>query len=172
MPKLSLLLPLLFLLFGASVAAYAFIQLGDVADFGAGFMPAILGCLLVLLSILDLTTVRLTKRREHFSTSPATACKVTDKTTAVKKEHRQPSDAKRHEITSVCLVALTVVFYIYFVELLGFILTTSIIMASLLALFLSKHKIIAVVAAVGLSSGIYYLFSKVLLVPLPSGSIF
>ncbi|PWC11721.1 hypothetical protein B4923_12900 [Brenneria roseae subsp. americana] len=167
MPKLSLLLPLLFLLFGASVAAYAFIQLGDVADFGAGFMPAILGCLLVLLSILDLTTVRLTKRRERFSTSL-----MADQTPAIKKEHRQPSDAKRHEITSVCLVALTVVFYIYFVELLGFILTTSIIMASLLALFLSKHKVIAVVAAVGLSSGIYYLFSNILLVPLPSGSIF
>ncbi|MCV9879409.1 tripartite tricarboxylate transporter TctB family protein [Brenneria izbisi] len=148
MPKLSLLLPLIFLLFGAGVAAYAFIQLGDVAEFGAGFMPAILGCLMVLLSILDLTTIRL------------------------KKEDNPASDNGKREIISVCLVALTVIFYIYFVELLGFILTTSLIMAGLLVFFLPKNKLIAALSAVGLSSGIYYLFSKLLLVPLPSGSLF
>ncbi|MEE3652462.1 MULTISPECIES: tripartite tricarboxylate transporter TctB family protein [unclassified Brenneria] len=148
MPKLSLLLPLLFLLFGAGIAAYAFIQLGDAASFGAGFMPAIVGCLMVLLSVLDLITVRLTKA------------------------HRQPANSGQRDLISVGMVAITVVFYIYCVEFLGFILTTSIIMAGLLVLFLPKNKAIAAVAAVGLSTGIYYLFSKVLLVPLPSGSIF
>ncbi|MEL4889228.1 tripartite tricarboxylate transporter TctB family protein [Pectobacterium betavasculorum] len=147
MPKLQSLLPLIFLLFGLSVAAYAFIELGDVATFGAGFMPAITGILIGLLSSLDFITVRL-------------------------KADASSSGTARRDILSVVLVACTVIFYIYIVDIIGFIFTTSLIMAGLFVFFLPQHRLPAAVAAVVLSTGIYYLFSKVLLVPLPAGILF
>ncbi len=147
MPKRQLLLPLLFLLFGLSVAAYAFIELGDVATFGAGFMPAITGMLIALLSLLDFITVRL-------------------------KAGVSSSDTARRDILSVALVACAVIFYIYTVDVIGFIFTTSLIMAGLFIFFIPQHRLLSAVAAVVLSASIYYLFSKVLLVPLPAGILF
>ncbi|MCL2897768.1 tripartite tricarboxylate transporter TctB family protein [Brenneria tiliae] len=146
--RLALVLPLLFLLFGGGIFLYSYIALGDIRSFGAGFMPAIIGCLIVLLSALDLIAVWRGKVKS------------------------QPGVTGWQDIASVALLVAVVVFYIYCVELLGFILTASVIMVGLLLLFLQNNKILASVVAVGLAAGIYYLFSTILLVPLPSGTLF
>ncbi|KAA8996403.1 tripartite tricarboxylate transporter TctB family protein [Affinibrenneria salicis] len=148
MMRLSLILPLLFFLFGGGIFLYSHIALGDVGDFGAGFMPAIVGALIAVLSALDFLSAW---RATAGATSGAGGW---------------------HEIASVALMIAVVMFYIYGVDLLGFILTTSIIMVGLLLLFMEKNKLIASLAAIGLSAGIYYLFSNVLLVPLPAGTLF
>ena len=65
-----------------------------------------------------------------------------------------------------------VVFYIAFVDVLGFVVTSSLIVVALLVPFLGQRRLMASLAAIAAVAGIYYLFSAILLVPLPSGSLF
>ncbi|RLM25170.1 hypothetical protein BIY29_07850 [Brenneria alni] len=148
--RLSIFLPVLFLLFGGGILLYSLIALGDITDFGAGFMPAIIGCLIVLLSVLDFIISWMKSKKEKDPGIPV----------------------PWRDLASVGMISIAVIFYIFFVDTLGFILTSSAIIISLLLLFLKKNKIIASIAAIGISTGIYYLFAKILLVPLPSGSFF
>lgn len=146
--KLSLLTPLLFLLFGGFISVYSYRTFGDIGSFGAGFMPAAVGGLMVLFSLLDFVI------------------------TWVKRDTGSFSGSRLRDIASLLLVSGLIIFYIYAVEYLGFILTSSLIMLGLLLYFLDSHRLIASCGAVMLSAGIYYLFSRILLVPLPAGSLF
>lgn len=148
--KLSLLTPLLFLLFGGFIAIYSYRTFGDIGSFGAGFMPAAIGGLMVFFSLLDLLITWL-KRATDVSSD---------------------AGAFWRDIGSIALVSGLIIFYICAVDTLGFMLTSSLMMLVLLLRFLEGHRIMVVVGAVALSAGIYYLFSSLLLVPLPAGSLF
>jgi|GEM_PF-518455 len=149
MPPLSLLLPLLFLILGSGMALYAWIVLGDAGSYGAGFMPAAIGCLITLLSALEL--VRETRRWLVLRPQP---------------------ESGGRELFSLAVVIAAVVFYIAFVDVLGFVVTSSLIVVALLVPFLGQRRLMASLAAIAAVAGIYYLFSAILLVPLPSGSLF
>lgn len=152
LPPTPLLLPLLLLALGAGMALYAWIALGDAGAFGAGFMPAAIGCLIVLLSLLELA--REARRHAAPRQPPATA----------------PAAAR--QLFGLAVVAAAVVFYIACVDALGFVATASLIVVALLAPCLPRRRLLASLAAVAAVAAIGYLFSAILLVPLPSGSLF
>jgi putative tricarboxylic transport membrane protein len=70
------------------------------------------------------------------------------------------------------MISGIILFYIFAVDYLGFIFTASLIMLTLFFSFLKKYRLVAALGAIALSIGIYFLFSRVLLVPLPAGNVF
>lgn len=147
----ALLLPLLMLALGAGMLAYAFGVLADVAAYGAGFMPAVIGGLMVVLAVLDLAaTARAPAAHTDGSAAPS----------------------GRAQATGLALTTASVVFYLLAVDTLGFMLTGSLIVVALLAPLLQRHRLVTLALAVVAVAGVDYLFSRVLLVPLPAGSLF
>lgn len=89
---------------------------------------------------------------------------------AVKKSRSLPN--KTMTITGSVIVITPIIFYLLFVDYLGFIITTSIILFSLMLKFIKTHRIWMTILAIVFSSLIYLLFAKVLLVALPAGKLF
>jgi putative tricarboxylic transport membrane protein len=79
-----------------------------------------------------------------------------------------PGELKGLGLVNVLLVLGSVVFYIYLSDFLGFLVTSFIILFGL-AKWLRVSLLNSLIAGVGVTLGIYVLFAKVLLVPLPWG---
>lgn len=145
---LSLLIPLFLLMFGGFLVGYSSITFGDASSFGAGFMPTIIGYLIITFALLDLV-ISWKKRSTIISDSSAMG-----------------------NFISVLMVSGFILFYIFAVDYLGFTITASLIISVMFLMFLEKYRLLAVIGAIALSLGIYLFFSRVLLVPLPAGSLF
>ncbi|HIV14651.1 MAG TPA: tripartite tricarboxylate transporter TctB family protein [Candidatus Avisuccinivibrio pullicola] len=91
------------------------------------------------------------------------------------KEHRRlftkVMDLRKGGLINMAATFLSVVFYVYAVEYLGFLITMGVILLVLL-LLLKTRPVPAVIIAVLGSVGIYLIFAKGLLVPLPEGLIY
>ncbi|ASU39904.1 hypothetical protein hmeg3_17495 [Herbaspirillum sp. meg3] len=74
----------------------------------------------------------------------------------------------RHAVFGYALVLLSLVFYIYASEPLGFLPTAAILLLSLFVTF-GARLVVAVPVALVSALGIHYIFYKVLKVPLPWG---
>lgn len=145
---LSLLIPLFLLAFGGFLVGYSHVAFGDAASYGAGFMPTIIGYLIIAFACLDF--VICWKKRAEIA----------------------PSTSAVGNFVNMLMVSGFILFYIFAVDTLGFVITASLIISSLFLIFLKKYRLIAVAGAVLLSVGVYLFFSRVLLVPLPAGSLF
>ncbi|WJV54071.1 tripartite tricarboxylate transporter TctB family protein [Pectobacteriaceae bacterium CE70] len=144
--KKTLISPVIFFAFGCFLLGYSQYVLRDIGNFGAGFMPAFVGVGIIIFSLLE------------FSIK------------AVKKSRSLPN--KTMTITGSVIVITPIIFYLLFVDYLGFIITTSIILFSLMLKFIKTHRIWMTILAIVFSSLIYLLFAKVLLVALPAGKLF
>lgn len=79
------------------------------------------------------------------------------------------SPGRRLVFNAICVVA-SVVFYIFFVEKLGYILTNFFLL-TVLTKVLGVRTVSSLVFSFALTMGVYILFHKILLVPLPWGLI-
>lgn len=145
---LSLVIPFFLLIFGGFLVGYSSLTFGDASSFGAGFMPTVIGYLIITFALLDLI-ISWKKRKTILSDSSAMG-----------------------NFISVLLVSGFILFYIFTVDYLGFTITAGLIISALFLMFLEKYRLIAVIGAIALSFGIYLFFSRILLVPLPAGSLF
>lgn len=146
---LRLLTPILIFLLGLSISIYSYITYSDFNSYGAAFFPTIIGILLSLFSIIDFFMELKLKNKYVF----------------------QSINLKRNTI-GICIVSFSILSYIVFSHFIGFVLTVSLILNFLIIPLLDKNKTIVSIFLIALSLGIYSVFSKILLVSLPSGILF
>ena len=144
-----LLTPLFIFSFGLIIAVYSYITYADFDSYGAAFYPTIVGGLVALFALIDFM-MELNLRKKH-------AFQIINVI---------------QDIKIIILIIGVVLFYIVAIDYLGFILTTALILIGLAVPLLKKHRITTSVFLILLATGIYLLFAKVLLVPLPNGILF
>lgn len=126
--------------FGLFLIGYSTYSLGDFSEYGAAFMPSVVGAGIILFSLTDMLS------RKNEDDVPLVTW---------------------HEIKFVLIVSGLIIFYILFVDYLGFILTGLIITAPLMMKYARAKAIYSLIISLGVVVGVYYLFTAVLLVPLP-----
>lgn len=131
---------LVFLFFGVFLVIYSSYKLSDFQQFGAAFFPTITGVGIIIFSLLDLV----------FNL----------------KERVKEIDF--NEFKYAGLVVFIVITYIALSKHVGFILTGIMITAPMMMWFSRCSKLWSVVLSTCTVFFIYFLFSKVLLVPLPT----
>lgn len=131
---------LLMLGFGFFLIGYSTYSLGDFSEYGAAFMPSVVGAGIVIFSLTDMLS---------------------------RKDEDDVPLVTWHEIKFVLIVSGLIIFYIFFVDYLGFILTGLVITAPLMMKYARSKKIYSFIISLGVVVGVYYLFTAVLLVPLP-----
>ncbi|MBY5948439.1 tripartite tricarboxylate transporter TctB family protein [Photobacterium rosenbergii] len=119
-------------------------QYGGVSTFGAGFMPTILGTILFFFTLAD----GLIQYRKN--------CLAGETLSST-------------ELKSIALVVVAIATFTLFLDRLGFVVCASALIFGLTTLKKPKGKLFNGVFAIVVSSAIYYLFGKVLLVALPAG---
>lgn len=131
---------LIMLFFGFFLIGYSTYSLGDFSKYGAAFMPSVVGAGIIIFSLTDMVS------RKNEDNIPLVTW---------------------HEIKFVLIVSGLIIFYIFFVDYLGFILTGLIITAPLMMKYARAKAIYSLIISLGVVVGVYYLFTAVLLVPLP-----
>ncbi|WP_249215907.1 tripartite tricarboxylate transporter TctB family protein [Citrobacter sp. JGM124] len=131
---------LVMLFFGVFLIGYSTYSLGDFSEYGAAFMPSVVGGGIIIFSLTDMLS--------H------------------KKEEDIPL-VTWHEIKYVIMIAGLIIFYILGVDYLGFILTGLIITAPLMMKYARTKAVYSFIISLVVVVGVYYLFTAVLLVPLP-----
>ena len=144
-----LLTPLFIFSFGLIIAVYSYITYADFDAYGAAFYPTIVGGLVALFALIDFMMEFKLRKQSVFQIVNAI-----------------------QDIKIIVLIVSVVLFYIIALDYLGFILTTALILITLAIPLLKKHRITTSVFLILLAIGIYLLFAKVLLVPLPNGILF
>ena len=135
MPMLNRhILSLIFCCFGLFLIVYSAYSLGDFSEYGAAFMPSIIGGGMIIFS------------RDQESDIPLVSW---------------------HEIKFVLLIIGIILFYVLASDYLGFILTGLIITAPLMMKYATTKPIYSFIISASVVLGVYYLFTAVLLVPLP-----
>ncbi|HGN1673420.1 TPA: tripartite tricarboxylate transporter TctB family protein [Proteus mirabilis] len=141
MPMLNRhILSFIFCLFGLFLIIYSAYSLGDFSEYGAAFMPSLIGGGMIVFSLLDIFA---------------------------KKQQMDTPLVTWHEIKFVLLIIGIILFYVFFAEYLGFIVTGFIVIAPLMMKYAKVKPIFSFIISAGIVLGIYYLFTAVLLVPLP-----
>lgn len=128
-----------FLFFGIFLIFYSQKTLNDFESFGAAFMPTLSGIGLIFFSLIDL------------------------KNSLNKKKIKKPTNDFRY----VLLISFIVILYIILSNTLGFIITGVITTTPLMMKFSKQNKLKSILISFFLVLFIYYIFAKVLLVPLP-----
>lgn len=131
---------LLMFFFGIFLIGYSSYSLGDFSEYGAAFMPSVVGAGIIIFSLTDMLS------RKNEDDVPLVTW---------------------HEIKFVLIVSALILFYILFVDYLGFILTGLIITAPLMMKYARAKAAYSFIISLGVVIGVYYLFTTVLLVPLP-----
>ncbi len=126
--------------FGIFLIGYSTYSLGDFSEYGAAFMPSVVGAGIIIFALTDMLS--------H------------------KNEDEVPL-VTWHEIKFVLIVSGLIIFYIFCVDYLGFILTGLIITAPLMMKYARARPVYSFMTSLGVVVGVYYLFTAVLLVPLP-----
>ncbi|KLU19269.1 tripartite tricarboxylate transporter TctB family protein [Proteus cibarius] len=141
MPMLNRhILSLIFCCFGLFLIVYSAYSLGDFSEYGAAFMPSIIGGGMIIFSLIDIFS------RDQESDIPLVSW---------------------HEIKFVLLIIGIILFYVFASDYLGFILTGLIITAPLMMKYAITKPIYSFIISASVVLGVYYLFTAVLLVPLP-----
>lgn len=141
MPMLNRhIVSLVMFFFGSFLIGYSTYSLGDFSEYGAAFMPSVVGAGIIIFSLTDMLS------RKNEDDVPLVTW---------------------HEIKFVLIVSGLIIFYILFVDYLGFILTGLIITAPLMMKYARAKAIYSLIISLGVVVGVYYLFTAVLLVPLP-----
>jgi len=131
---------LLMLFFGFFLIGYSSYSLGDFSEYGAAFMPSVVGAGMIIFSLTDMMS------RKNEDETPLVSW---------------------HEIKFVLIVAGLIIFYILCVDYLGFILTGLVITAPLMMKYARAKAVYSFIISLGVVVGVYYLFTAVLLVQLP-----
>ncbi|MEQ4921962.1 tripartite tricarboxylate transporter TctB family protein [Proteus hauseri] len=134
------ILSLIFCFFGLFLIVYSAYSLGDFSEYGAAFMPSIIGGGIIIFSLIDIFS-----RKQETDTPLVTW----------------------HEIKFVLLIIGVILFYVLAADYLGFILTGLIITAPLMMKYAKLKYIYSFIISASVVLGVYYLFTAVLLVPLP-----
>jgi len=131
---------LLMLFFGFFLIGYSTYSLGDFSEYGAAFMPSVVGGGIIIFSLTDMLS---------------------------RKNEEDVPLVTWHEIKFVLIISGLIIFYILCVDYLGFILTGLVITAPLMMKYARAKAIYSLIISLGVVVGVYYLFTAVLLVPLP-----
>ncbi len=130
---------ILFFTFGLFLVVYSTYSLGDFNQFGAAFMPTIAGAGIVIFSSIDFGV----------------------------NIKQKLSKTKSNEAIYIAIISGLILFYVVASPYLGFILTSLIITAPLMACYAKCAKWQSFLLSSVLVVLVYLLFAKVLLVPLP-----
>ncbi|MDD0824066.1 tripartite tricarboxylate transporter TctB family protein [Mannheimia sp. AT1] len=141
--------PVLLCIFGSIIAIYSYTTYGDFDSYGAAFFPTIIGVCVVVFSLLDLI-IEISIRNKYVF---------------------QNFNIKQ-DVKVILAISFSVLFYIFASDFIGFVATTSLILLGLTLPFVNKNRLILTIFLIILSILIYLLFAKVLLVPLPDGTLF
>jgi len=131
---------LLMLFFGFFLIGYSTYSLGDFSEYGAAFMPSVVGGGIIIFSLTDMLS---------------------------RKNEEDVPLVTWHEMKFVLIISGLIIFYILCVDYLGFILTGLVITAPLMMKYARAKAIYSLIISLGVVVGVYYLFTAVLLVPLP-----
>ncbi|MDU8924808.1 tripartite tricarboxylate transporter TctB family protein [Pasteurellaceae bacterium LIM206] len=143
---IRLFIPFILFFFGLVISAYSYITYADFASYGAAFYPTIIGILVAVFSVIDfLMEVNM------------------------RKEYVFQSINIRRELLAVSFVFVSIVFYVLCSDILGFIITTSLILILMTIPLIKTHKFSTALFLILVSVGIYLLFAQVLQVSLPQG---
>ncbi|HGN1267153.1 TPA: tripartite tricarboxylate transporter TctB family protein [Proteus mirabilis] len=134
------ILSFIFCLFGLFLIIYSTYSLSDFSEYGAAFMPSLIGGGMIVFSLLDIFA---------------------------KKQQMDTPLVTWHEIKFVLLIIGIILFYVFFAEYLGFIVTGFIVITPLMMKYAKVKPIFSFIISAGIVLGVYYLFTAVLLVPLP-----
>lgn len=128
------------------VGALRMPRMTEYGKYGApGVVPAFLSIMVILLCFIMLV-------RKH---------KPTSDTRPV------PDEIRRKENRRFILASVMFLVYVFLLGKINFIILTSVFLSATSMLFLRKRFVIIALASVGTTLGIYYLFSRVFLLPLP-----
>ncbi|TNG89287.1 tripartite tricarboxylate transporter TctB family protein, partial [Pasteurellaceae bacterium USgator41] len=122
---------------------------GDFDSYGAAYYPTIIGALVSVFSFVDFIMELKMKKTYVF----------------------QSFNFSR-EIIAVCFVAIAILFYIFLADVLGFVITTSLILIFMAIPLVKKQKVFTALFLIVVATLIYLLFAKVLQVSLPVGLFF
>lgn len=141
--------PIILILFGLIISIYSYCTYGDFHSYGAAFFPTIIGGCVAAFAMLDLI-IEISIRNKYVF---------------------QNINFKK-DLKVIFGISLVILFYIFLSDLLGFVVTTSILLMGLTLPFVKKNRLILAIFLIILSILINLLFAKVLLVPLPEGIFF
>ncbi len=144
-----LLTPLFIFSFGLIISFYSYVTYADFDTYGAAFYPTVVGALVALFALLDFVMEFKLRKKYVFQIFNVA-----------------------QDVKIIGIMIGTVLFYVITIDYLGFILTTSLILVALTLPLIKKQRLITTIFLVLLAIGIYLLFAKVLLVPLPDGLLF
>lgn len=146
---LRLFIPISLFLFGLTLASYSYFAYQDFFEYGASFYPVIIGGVTALLACIDFLF-------------------------ELKNSHKYIYQRLnlRKDLKIISVICVMVLFYIMATDYLGFILTSTLILSSLVLPRIATHKLFTLLLLLMISIGIYFLFANILLVPLPIGIFF
>ncbi|KAE9528386.1 tripartite tricarboxylate transporter TctB family protein [Testudinibacter aquarius] len=146
---IRLFIPIVLLIFGLIISIYSYSTYGDFDSYGAAYYPTIIGALVSVFSFVDFIMELKMKKTYVF----------------------QSFNFSR-EIIAVCFVVIAVLFYIFLADVLGFVITTSLILIFMAVPLVKKQKVFTALFLIVVATLIYLLFAKVLQVSLPVGLFF
>lgn len=146
---IRLLTPAVLLIFGLIISIYSYSTYADFDTYGAAYYPTIIGALVSIFSFIDFIMELKMKKTYVF----------------------QSFNLSR-EVLAVCFVAAAILLYIFLADVLGFVLTTSLIIIFMAIPLVKKQKILTALFLIVVAVLIYLLFAKVLQVSLPVGLFF
>ncbi|KAF2958861.1 hypothetical protein AS159_04120 [Thermotoga sp. Ku-13t] len=128
------------------VSALRMPRMTEYGKYGApGIVPAFFSIMVILLCFIML----LRKHRPTPDTRPV------------------PDEIRRKENRRFILASVIFLAYVFLLGKINFIILTSIFLSAISMIFLRKRFVIVALTSVGTTLGIYYLFSRVFLLPLP-----
>jgi len=156
-------------LFGVLTSVYSLkLNVGTINEIGTGFFPLSLGILLMVLSSVYLAQIVLRLRevalKEKTPSSPEAAPTVIGAKTSIFSKIGQPT-------VNVSVVVGSMVFFALFLNILGYLLCTFLMLLVLLRVLGLKNWITILIIAVISAAGSWLLFAKLLKIPLPQGFI-
>ena len=159
----------LLFLFGVLTSVYSLkLNVGTINEIGTGFFPLSLGILLMVLSSVYLAQIVLRLRevalKEKTPSSPEAAPTVIGAKTSIFSKIGQPT-------VNVSVVVGSMVFFALFLNILGYLLCTFLMLLVLLRVLGLKNWIVILIIAVISAAGSWLLFAKLLKIPLPQGFI-
>ncbi|WP_041077805.1 tripartite tricarboxylate transporter TctB family protein [Thermotoga caldifontis] len=128
------------------VGALRMPRVTEYGKYGApGIVPAFFSIMVILLCFIMLV-------RKHESTSDTRSV---------------PDEIRRKENRKLILASVMFLVYVFLLGKINFLILTSVFLSATSMVFLRKRFVLIALTSVGTTLGIYYLFSRVFLLPLP-----
>ena len=140
----------LFLGLGIFVINYASDLPRAQAGLGSGGYPTFLGILLVMCALVQIA--------------------LAIKAGGLRLRFAMPKD--KREAAMICIFLLVIYLYVVALPIIGFLYLTPVFVFGIMMLMGYRRYIVAAAVSIGFSAGVFYLFTRVFMIFLPTGNLF